>query len=184
MSSGKGLCFTNLCSGRSNVLVSDVKISVAPDEYGNHFDDQNWTAIWDTGATKTVITPKVVQTLNLKVVSKCQMATPHGIGEANCYYINLGLPNHVAIPNLLVIEGVPQKCDVLIGMDIIGQGDFAVCNYQNKTSFSFRVPSISIIDFCEHSYIMPIKKEHSPGRNDPCPCGSGKKYKNCCGKNT
>ena len=24
------------------------------------------------------------------------------------------------------------------------------------------------------------KKE--PGRNDPCPCGSGKKYKNCCGK--
>ena len=26
-----------------------------------------------------------------------------------------------------------------------------------------------------------LKKE--PGRNDPCPCGSGKKYKNCCGKN-
>jgi uncharacterized protein len=22
-----------------------------------------------------------------------------------------------------------------------------------------------------------------PGRNDPCPCGSGRKYKNCCGKN-
>ncbi|MBR0400159.1 MAG: SEC-C domain-containing protein [Mogibacterium sp.] len=22
-----------------------------------------------------------------------------------------------------------------------------------------------------------------PGRNDPCPCGSGKKYKHCCGKN-
>ena len=21
------------------------------------------------------------------------------------------------------------------------------------------------------------------GRNDPCPCGSGKKYKTCCGKN-
>ena len=21
------------------------------------------------------------------------------------------------------------------------------------------------------------------GRNDPCPCGSGKKYKHCCGKN-
>ncbi|MBQ6922403.1 MAG: SEC-C domain-containing protein [Clostridia bacterium] len=22
----------------------------------------------------------------------------------------------------------------------------------------------------------------APKRNDPCPCGSGKKYKNCCGK--
>ncbi|MHC4123979.1 MAG: SEC-C metal-binding domain-containing protein [Planctomycetota bacterium] len=21
------------------------------------------------------------------------------------------------------------------------------------------------------------------GRNDPCPCGSGRKYKKCCGKN-
>ena len=28
---------------------------------------------------------------------------------------------------------------------------------------------------------MPVKKE-KVGRNDPCPCGSGKKYKNCCGR--
>lgn len=27
-----------------------------------------------------------------------------------------------------------------------------------------------------------VKAEKVPGRNDPCPCGSGKKYKNCCGK--
>ena len=26
------------------------------------------------------------------------------------------------------------------------------------------------------------KKSNKVGRNDPCPCGSGKKYKNCCGK--
>ena len=28
-----------------------------------------------------------------------------------------------------------------------------------------------------------VKKETEIGRNDPCPCGSGKKYKNCCGRN-
>lgn len=28
----------------------------------------------------------------------------------------------------------------------------------------------------------PVKKPHKIGRNDPCPCGSGKKYKKCCGK--
>ncbi len=28
----------------------------------------------------------------------------------------------------------------------------------------------------------PVKKEKTVGRNDPCPCGSGKKYKNCCGR--
>ena len=27
-----------------------------------------------------------------------------------------------------------------------------------------------------------IAKSDKVGRNDPCPCGSGKKYKNCCGK--
>ncbi|MBC9218852.1 SEC-C metal-binding domain-containing protein, partial [Pseudomonas aeruginosa] len=24
------------------------------------------------------------------------------------------------------------------------------------------------------------KAEEKPGRNDPCPCGSGKKFKQCC----
>ncbi|WP_130861345.1 preprotein translocase subunit SecA [Bacilliculturomica massiliensis] len=28
---------------------------------------------------------------------------------------------------------------------------------------------------------MPVHKEPTVGRNDPCPCGSGKKYKKCCG---
>ena len=28
-----------------------------------------------------------------------------------------------------------------------------------------------------------VNTEPKVGRNDPCPCGSGKKYKNCCGKN-
>ena len=29
----------------------------------------------------------------------------------------------------------------------------------------------------------PIRVDKTVGRNDPCPCGSGKKYKNCCGRN-
>lgn len=29
----------------------------------------------------------------------------------------------------------------------------------------------------------PIRAEQKIGRNDPCPCGSGKKYKNCHGRN-
>ncbi|MGN1324764.1 MAG: SEC-C metal-binding domain-containing protein, partial [Candidatus Spyradenecus sp.] len=27
-----------------------------------------------------------------------------------------------------------------------------------------------------------VNEQPRPGRNDPCPCGSGKKYKKCCGK--
>ncbi len=30
--------------------------------------------------------------------------------------------------------------------------------------------------------VETIRGEAKPKRNDPCPCGSGKKYKQCCGK--
>ena len=29
----------------------------------------------------------------------------------------------------------------------------------------------------------PVKAQSAVGRNDPCPCGSGKKFKKCCGRN-
>jgi len=29
--------------------------------------------------------------------------------------------------------------------------------------------------------VDPLSANEGPGRNDPCPCGSGKKYKKCCG---
>jgi len=30
---------------------------------------------------------------------------------------------------------------------------------------------------------QPSRSVRKTGRNEPCPCGSGKKYKHCCGKN-
>lgn len=30
--------------------------------------------------------------------------------------------------------------------------------------------------------VEPIKADYKPDRNAPCPCGSGKKFKKCCGK--
>ena len=37
----------------------------------------------------------------------------------------------------------------------------------------------------DNKTIDPVKRDKNKvGRNDPCPCGSGKKYKNCCGKNS
>jgi len=35
----------------------------------------------------------------------------------------------------------------------------------------------------EYGPVKPVVKAKEPGRNDPCPCGSGKKYKKCCGAN-
>ncbi len=39
---------------------------------------------------------------------------------------------------------------------------------------------LEIVKDFKRSKIVHVEKK--PGRNDPCPCGSGKKYKKCCGK--
>ena len=35
----------------------------------------------------------------------------------------------------------------------------------------------------ETEKVKPLHSGAETGRNDPCPCGSGKKFKKCCGKN-
>ncbi|MDR1672030.1 MAG: preprotein translocase subunit SecA [Bacteroidales bacterium] len=47
-----------------------------------------------------------------------------------------------------------------------------------------RRPAPGMEDTREKQKPQPfVKTEKKVGRNDPCPCGSGKKYKNCCGAN-
>ncbi|MCL5056622.1 MAG: preprotein translocase subunit SecA [Actinobacteria bacterium] len=36
--------------------------------------------------------------------------------------------------------------------------------------------------YAEEGSKQPVRREAKVGRNDPCPCGSGKKYKKCCGR--
>jgi len=143
----------------------------------------SYKAIWDTGATGSVITSKVVQDLSLKATGVQQVQTSKGHYTANTYDINIILPNGVGFAQLEVIDGdIGGDCDVLIGMDIISQGDFAVTNKDGKTVFSYRVPSVAHIDFVKEVK-TPIRGDlPKVGRNAPCPCGSGKKYKQCCGK--
>ncbi len=42
--------------------------------------------------------------------------------------------------------------------------------------------TIALIDWERKKWVKeePVKVERAPNRNDPCPCGSGKKYKRCC----
>lgn len=38
-------------------------------------------------------------------------------------------------------------------------------------------------DAAGEGVVIPFRAPKLPGRNDPCPCGSGRKYKACCGRN-
>ena len=55
--------------------------------------------------------------------------------------------------------------------------------YRKKNTYEQPPSSDSIFSLPTNTLppkVQPIKKEKKIGRNEPCPCGSGKKYKKCC----
>lgn len=157
--------FTTSYKTLSNVLSNEVIITkafyppkakfISPGDY----DYKRYNAIWDTGATGSVITKKVVQELDLKPIGIVEVHTASDTKIANVYLVNIWLPNKLLVYNLRVVEGkIVGRYEVLIGMDIISKGDFAVTNYNFRTVFTFRFPSVGCIDFVKYSYQeKPIK---------------------------
>lgn len=172
--------------GIARTLLSNVHVSETYNTPNrpNNLIIKKYTAIWDTGATHCVVTKKVVMECKLWPSGMTRVSHAGGESTTNTYFVNIYLPNRVEVCGVRVTEGILiGDVNVLIGMDIISKGDFAVTSKDKVTAFSFRMPSIQRIDFANYLYkeksIKPVKKI---SRNDPCPCGSGKKYKHCCFK--
>ena len=107
-----------------------------------------FTALWDTGASGSVISQAVVDACGLKATGALKVYHAQGATEdVPSFLVNIKLPNNVEFPGLTVSLGNLSGTEVLIGMDIIGSGDFAVTHRDNKTKFSFRIPSQADIDF-------------------------------------
>jgi len=91
---------------------------------------------------------EVAAQLKLKPISKTLINTPSDKDvPSNIYLINIYLPNGIRIDSIHVLEGIPSGCDMLIGMDVISLSDFAITNLNGRTIFSFRMPSMTNIDF-------------------------------------
>ena len=145
----------------SNRLKSNVTI---------HFDGKqlNVVALWDTGATNSCISRSVATTLSLVSNGSMPILTPSGDITVNTYLVDVTLPNDVYIPDIMVCDSEidNQGIGMLIGMDIITKGDFAVSNYNGKTVFSFRMPSESRLDFVsgiKMSNLIMAKRTSSTG---------------------
>lgn len=134
-------------SGIANVLVSPIAIF---EPFSLKTDAKDWPkplntkAVWDTGATHTVISKNVIQQLSLKPTGKVNAHGVHGSNAVNTYLVHIGLPNRFLVPSIRVLEGKMAGTDVLIGMDIITKGDFVVSNAKGKTAFEFGMPASGI----------------------------------------
>ncbi len=180
--------FTVRADGLWNRVITDVKVCEAYDPARPPSPlprVQSAKAIWDTGATRSVISASIAQTLGLPAVGDVEVCHAGGIATSPTYVVNFKVPNGVMIAGALVTQAPLLMCDVLIGMDVITLGDMALSNVDGKSCMSFRTPSLGCPDFvAEHrSYLKA-----NVGRNAPCPCGSKKtdgnpvKFKDCHGR--
>jgi len=123
-------------------LLTDVEIThpsaLIPDLKDKNFS--KFKAVWDTGATNTVITKKIVEALELVPTGKAEMFSVNKKSTVDTYIIDIGLPNKVLLRDVNVICGEINNIDVLIGMDIIQSGDFSISNAKGKTHFSYCLP--------------------------------------------
>ncbi|MDE0644673.1 MAG: aspartyl protease family protein [Gammaproteobacteria bacterium] len=145
--------FTRKFDQISSVLISFCYISgVETEEMPN--DTPQSRALWDTGATSSCISREKAEEINLEPIGRTLLNGVLGSGYTNVYLINLLLTNGVRAKNLPVAEinvktnpDEDEKFDVLVGMDVINQGDFAISNRGKETVFTFRMPSMERFDF-------------------------------------
>ena len=149
------ISFTMSVDRKVGVLNTPINIYTT-DKFNKDFKPikKHYMALWDTGSTMTVISSELADKLKLEPVGEMLAESAGGKYKAKKYVVSISLPNRLNIENVVISSGkLGPGIDILIGMDIITLGDFAITNYNNKTVFSFRFPSSEVIDF-----VKDIKK--------------------------
>lgn len=113
---------------------------------------KEFPALIDTGATNTFVSTELATELALISVGITDTETAGGTNEKIKVYVadlsmwdgRVRFPKHkLFTANLTKQPGV----EMLIGMDILIAGDLALTNQNGRTTVSFRVPSMTRIDF-------------------------------------
>jgi hypothetical protein len=196
-----GNCLTEHFPGHAAVLTSKVSVTsgfdnkACPVGYPKELKKSEFIGIWDTGATMSAITQNVVDALGLVQTGARQIHGVHGAETVPTFNVAFHLSSGVIFTSITASLGKLVGADILLGMDVIGMGDFAVTNHKRYTTISLRIPSQECIDFLARANSKKEVNPHSlkplsppkaatkfagTPRNALCPCGSGKKFKICC----
>ena len=81
------------------------------------------------------------------------------------------------IPSVFDGAGAIEK---IVGDEKVEQLQDKVDDMQNQVAAG-KMQAVDVAEFMRKMRTKPVVRDYKKvGRNDPCPCGSGKKYKNCC----
>ena len=144
----------------TNELITPIKISLiltTDTKYDNALIEIE--ALWDTGAIVTCIKPTLWERLKLVPFDAANSIELAGIGgrvTTNFTFVNLFLTPELETEYCQVYSAdFPGSADMLIGMNVIGLGDFAICNADDKTTFSFAMPPFpDKIDLAEKAKLV------------------------------
>ena len=159
------ISYTQKYTGRTNRLITPLGIHEAG---GGKADDgsipyvANYKGLWDTGATQSCISSKIVTDLGLNPVGAMQMNTAGGTAQTNAYHISVKLPNRCYIEKLRVAEAQLVGCDALIGMDVISRGNFTIINDTGKTVFEFSLPNELVSPSDKQNGSSTLRVDSSP----------------------
>jgi len=96
--------------------------------------------------------------------------------EKSCLFLlkSIGLFNQIGMPDMI------HPFNTLRGMKQI----YGIANFKSYIDNAYKQLDEELKPYIKLDEIfdLPIKVQKKPGRNEPCPCGSGKKYKNCHGE--
>lgn len=155
--------FTTKFSAKTNVLFTKAGVSIAFNPHTTVTPPQihEVNAIWDTGATCTVITKPLAQRVGLIPTGKTNISGVNHTTLENTYIVNVYLPNKVCMGFMKIaeVDALTGGAEMLIGMDIIGAGDFSVYTEDNKTVMSYRLPSIGGMDFVKEAEKLKTNRE-------------------------
>lgn len=101
------------------------------------------SAIWDTGASASVITQDVVTELGLVPTGMAEVITANGPMQTSKHTVDMYLPNGLPVKSVEVtsMPNIGGQYHALIGMDIISLGDFYISTKEGKRKVIFCVPS-------------------------------------------
>ena len=119
-------------------------------------------------------------------------ANPHVLDKLRVNYYGTPTPiqqvGNVTVPEARIIQIAPWEKSLLKEIEkAIMTSDIGINPTNDGSVIRLVFPELTEERRKELYKIQKasgtVRKEKEPGRNDPCPCGSGKKYKHCCGKN-
>lgn len=133
--------FTQEGKGKWCKIITPCRVSAIPKRDVAESDDNDICyekAQWDTGSMVTLISQRVVDELRLESTGFTFLSglENHSI-KARTYIVNIKLPNNVKLDFIEVAEAPLPFVDLLIGMDVIADGDFHYSNNDGKSVFSF-----------------------------------------------